>query len=1010
MGGRLDPLWRLAIGQARASSADWALLFNGVSLRLVDATRPFSRRYVQFDLEIVLDDERTFAALWAMQRLLNSEGASGLHALVAASEQHSGTICRSLRAGVLTASADILSALVVSTPRRKGITAAGAFEQALTIVYRILFLLFAEARGLAPLWHQVYRESYSISALSAAIAGGGLAPGVWEALAATSRLAHAGCRAGDLTVTPFNGRLFNPLQTPLAEQSMDDDRARRALVALTTTVAPDRAGREPILYRDLGVEQLGAVYETLLDYQPQIVRHPRARGRQEDVSVTLGRGASLRKSTGTFYTPEPIARYLVRRTLGPLVDGRPAEEILALRVLDPAAGSGAFLVAACRFLAQAYEDALVEHGDCRAGDLGADDRTVFRRTIVERCLYGVDVNPMAVQLARLSLWLTSLAADRPLNFLDHHLQVGDSLLGTWLRSLRSPPREHARKAATLPLFDGHALENTLREALPVRFSLASIPDDSIQQVRSKESALATLADRRSALSAWKRVADLWCAHWFTDCPPPASAFRTLSDVILTGTSALPDRATRDHLMAADAAAAAARFFHWELEFPEVFFDEIGGPRDRPGFDAIVGNPPWEMLRGDHGRGDERAVARADAERTTRFTRQSGLYTAQSDGHANRYQLFVERAVSLARSGGRIGLVLPSGLATDHGSARLRRRLLTSCDVDTIVGFDNRRGVFPIHRGVRFLLVTATQGGPTTTVKCQFGEEDPAVLEDHDSADRPPVSVTPALLRRISGDDLALPDLRSPVDLAIVERCTSLFPALGDDGGWRARFGRELNVSDDRSAFEAPRRGLPVVEGKHVDPFSVRLTDVRWSIASSEARRRLATRHERPRLCYRDVAGASNRLTLIAAILPAGCVSTHTVFCLRTPLAISAQHFLCGLFNSFVLNYLVRLRVNTHVTTAIVERLPVPTLDMAPAAFEEIGGLARRLLRGSDPLALAALNRCVAALYGLSRDDYAHILETFPLVPREDRNIALGAFEQRHTWEPSVGPRTEASED
>ena len=993
-GGRLDPLWRLAIGHARASSAEWALLFNGVSLRLVDATRPFSRRYLQFDLEILLDDERTFAAFWAVVRLLNSEAASELHALVAASEQHSGAICKSLRTGVMAASADILSALVANTPKRKAITAAGAFEQALTIVYRILFLLFAEARGLAPLWHPVYRDSYSISALSAAIAGGGVTPGVWEALAATSRLAHAGCRAGDLTVTPFNGRLFNPLQTPLAEQPMDDDRGRRALVALTTTVAPDRAGREPILYRDLGVEQLGAVYETLLDYQPQVVRRTRVRGQREDVSVTLGRGSSVRKSTGTFYTPESITRYLVRRTLGPLVEGRPAEEILALRVLDPAAGSGAFLVAACRFLAQAYEDALVEHGDCRPGDLGAEDRTLFHRTIVERCLYGVDVNPMAVQLARLSLWLTSLAADRPLNFLDHHLQVGDSLLGTWLRTLRRPPREHARKAAALPLFDDQGLEGTLREALPVRFSLACVPDDTIQQVRSKESALATLADRRSALSAWKRVADLWCARWFTDSPPPASAFRALSDVILTGEGALPDRATRDHLMAADAAAAAARFFHWELEFPEVFFDAIGGQRDRPGFDAVVGNPPWEMLRGDHGRGDERAVARADAERTTRFTRRSGLYTAQSDGHANRYQLFVERAVSLVRSGGRMGLVLPSGLATDHGSARLRRRLLTSCDVDTIVGFDNKRGVFPIHRGVRFLLLTATKGRPTTAVSCRFGEEDPALLEDSDSADRPTVSLTPALLHRISGDDLAFPDLRSAVDLSIVERCASLFPALGDDGGWRAHFGRELNASDDREAFEAARQGLPVVEGKHVHPFSVQLTAVRWRIASSEARRRVASRHERPRLCYRDVAGVSNRLTLIAAILPAGCVSTHTVFCLRTPLAINAQHFLCGLFNSFVLNYLVRLRVNTHVTTAVVERLPVPTLDMAPAAFEEIGGLARRLLRGSDPLAFAELNGCVAALYRLSRGEYAHILETFPLVPREDRDAALGAFEQR----------------
>jgi hypothetical protein len=303
-------------------------------------------------------------------------------------------------------------------------------------------------------------------------------------------------------------------------------------------------------------------------------------------------------------------------------------------------------------------------------------------------------------------------------------------------------------------------------------------------------------------------------------------------------------------------------------------------------------------------------------------------------------------------------------------------------------------VFPIHRSVRFLLLTATTGRTTTAVDCRLGEHDPAVLEDADACRRPGVSVTPALLLRISGDDMALPDLRTPLDLAIVERCASLFRPLGDARGWRVRFGRELNVSDDREAFGPPGRGLPVVEGKHLDPFAVRLTDVRWGMTAREAAGRLGTRHKRPRLGYRDVAGASNRLTLIAAILPAGCVSTHTVFCLRSPLPITAQHFLCGLFNSFVLNYLVRLRVNTHVTTAIVERLPVPTQDMAPGAFDEIAGLARQLGRRSDPDAIAQLNARVTALYQLSRGEYSHILEKFPLVPREERQLALRAFEQR----------------
>ncbi len=165
-----------------------------------------------------------------------------------------------------------------------------------------------------------------------------------------------------------------------------------------------------------------------------------------------------------------------------------------------------------------------------------------------------------------------------------------------------------------------------------------------------------------------------------------------------------------------------------------------------------------------------------------------------------------------------------------------------------------------------------------------------------------------------------------------------------------------------------------------------------SSSAADARRLLRSdRHEHPRLAYRDVASATNRLTLIAAVLPAHCVSTHTLFCLRTPLPSRAQHLLCGLFNSFVVNYLVRLRVTTHVTTGTVERLPIPTVGTAPAACREIAALARLLARRRDPSALARLNARVATLYQLSAAEFEHILATFPLIPAEERHLALKVF-------------------
>src|SRR5207249_5650137 len=197
-----------------------------------------------------------------------------------------------------------------------------------------------------------------------------------------------------------------PARTPLAERrDLDDAAARNAILALSTRAAPAGGGRQRIAYRDLGVEQLGAVYETLLDYEPVILtwgsaphpgsvargdpdaplrslagapcapRRPEAGRTRPRARVTLERGSGLRKATGTFYTPQPIADYLVRRTLGPLIRDAAPERILELRVVDPAMGSGAFLVAACRYLAAAYESALVRSGGCHAGDLGPSERS-----------------------------------------------------------------------------------------------------------------------------------------------------------------------------------------------------------------------------------------------------------------------------------------------------------------------------------------------------------------------------------------------------------------------------------------------------------------------------------------------------------------------------------------------------------------------------------------------------------------------------------------------------------
>ena len=461
---------------------------------------------------------------------------------------------------------------------------------------------------------------------------------------------------------------------------------------------------------------------------------------------------------------------------------------------------------------------------------------------------------------------------------------------------------------------------------------------------------------------------------------------------------LPRHVSAPLLDAARRAAERERFFHWTLEFPEVFHDAEGRPLSGSGFDAVLGNPPWEMLRGDRGAGE------ADAAQLTAFTRTSGVYAFKATVTPICTSCFSSARCRSSVRGGRVGIVLPSGFASDHGCAALRRQVLDRTPVDTFISIENRDGLFPIHRGLKFLLITATSGQTTATLPCRFGVRSPDVLDElpDSGVDPSSVAIPRSLVDQLTGDQLAIPELRTREDVAIASRIAFSFPALGDPAGWHVAFGRELNATDDRTHFvEARPRAaadLPVIEGKQIRPFVVDVAASRVHIPARTCRERCSIRRapiSRSRLAYRDVASATNRLTLIAAIVPANVVTTHTLFCLkRTARAIDddEQAFLCGIFNSFVANYLVRLRVGTHVTTSIIARLPVPTPPRDSAAFRTIAELSIRLsAEPDDPVATAQLHARVARLYGLTETEFRHVLDTFPLVPADERSRAMEAY-------------------
>jgi hypothetical protein len=932
---------------------------NGRSLRIADCTRTWTRAAVDFDFAPLMSGPKGVAAFRAFARAAALRGADrdSLRSHVAASDGHASRICRSLGDGVLAALPALTTALAIH-PRARTDRAI-AFDQALTLVYRVLFLLFAEARALVPVWNDVYRNAYTIDSLIRRASRS--APGIWKGFQAISRLAHAGCKAGDLDVTAFNGRLFSPRHSPLVdERRVSDEVMRDVLLALANEHSPH--GLRRISYHDLGVEQLGSVYERILEHEPS----------SHGAAIVLTRTSNERKTSGSFYTPRALTGFLIRKTLAPLVEGRTASEILQLRVVDPSMGSGAFLVAACGFLADCCEHAMIRDGQW-PGEASAADRASLRRQVAERCLYGVDLNPTAVQLARVSLWLTTLAANRPLTFLDHHLAAGNSLVGARLSDLSRPPVSRSgRRASALPLFEDQLADDVSARVLPIRLRL-SAPSESIEIVREKERAMSALASRDGPLARWSAAADVWCAAALWPGTPPSAGVVHEWIAAATGASTtLPSNQLEASLTRARDIAASHSAFHWELAFPEVFFDAAGQPASNAGFDAVIGNPPWAVLAASRG------------------------YRRHTTGHPNSYQLFLDRALQLTKSGGRIGMILPSGIATDHGSTALRRQLFDRTTIDTWVGLDNRCRIFPIHRSMRFVVLATTNSGSTTTLRFRCGLADVDALHRED--DTPPLSLTRSRIEAWSPEHLTIPETTNARALGVLTTIADRVPALSDPKGWNVRFGRELNATDDRHRF-VPLRSrsglLPIVEGKQLSPFRIDLSRSTHAIAATPSR---------PRIAYREVASATNKLTLIAAMLPASVISTHTVFCLKSQLDEESQWCLLGLMNSLVANYLVRLHVTTHVTAALMSRLRVPRPEEGSHDFSRLVELAQALAASGvddNSAAYAELNAIAARLYGLSLDQFGFVLSTFPLIPPEHRDVCLTELERRGT-KPGTG--------
>ncbi|MEU6656294.1 type IIL restriction-modification enzyme MmeI [Streptomyces sp. NPDC046900] len=706
----------------RRTGTPLALVTNGRLWILVHARRGEPTSAATFDPDLWLEERtllRAFTTLLSAQRVLppatrpDGTPTQSLAALfdrsASAQAEITDTLGRQVRAAV-----DLLVGELSRLDRESGgtlladVEARDVYRAALTVMMRLVFMLYAEEQRLLPIESELYADSYAISTLHRHLEDerslygeevGDRRSAAWPRLLATFAALHGGSEHPDLRIPAYGGSLFDPDRYPwLADTKVSDRVAREILDALL--VLRGKHGAEQLSYAGLNVEQIGHVYEGLLEFSCLRVTEPyvglagklepelplaeveRAHSEGEaafadwlkdkagftaatmkkaltaeptgddlaDLDAACDNDAALaerirpflgllrrdlrgwpvvgpigsvvltqvgdRRATGTHYTPRALAEEVVEHTLTPLcyfpgpADGaepdtwqvKTADQLLALRVADIAMGSGAFLVSACRYLAErvvkAWErDGLPVEVAVLVGEEADRDELArtARRLVADRCLYGVDRDPMAVELAKLSLWLVTLAKDKPFSFLDHALRHGDSLIGVTsvdqITAFHLNPDTGRRINARLYGDIEEDAARILARATEVREDIAAMPVVDIRQAQLKAQKLMYADDLTDKL---RLAADAVVAAALSGAGQKASAY----DDRLTGLSEEVQNALRGDTKPEKAARQRIdnwlrgprpepiRPLHWPLEFPELF-----GPAGR-GFDAIVGNPPF----------------------------------------------------------------------------------------------------------------------------------------------------------------------------------------------------------------------------------------------------------------------------------------------------------------------------------------------------------------------------------------------------------------------------------
>jgi hypothetical protein len=710
----LSPSWQIDY-YLRMSGVKWGILTNGRLWRLYNQDTSF-RLDVCYEIDLPrllaasdLEGFKYFYLFFSRQAFVpDLEGLCFLDRVYQGSLEYAHAVGDDLKENVYKA-LRILAQGFLETQGNK-LDPEGDLEviheNSLIYLYRLLFINYAEDRLLLPKTNPIYRDSYGLVSIEDEVAAkldrrehlSRVHTHYWDHLVDLFRLINQGTGAlgidaETMQVPPYNGGLFDPEKHAFLEQYKVGDRWLAQVIDLLARSQGEGLGPGFVDYSNLDVRHLGSIYEGLLEYKLRVADEEmvaiKRRGKEQWIpadeagssrvlervepgSLYLATDRGERKATGSYYTPDYIVKYIVERTVGPLIEEQmkeddPIEGIFSLKVLDPAMGSGHFLVEATDRLAHALVEAL----GVTDQEPEEEDIRWARREVVERCIYGVDLNPLAVELAKLGLWLHTVAEGKPLNFLDHHLKIGNSLIGAWVDDLGSLPvptkKGRARKAEP-DVRQMNLFETRLAERLPAMLQkvlgIIRGRSDTLEDIEAKAAADQAVEQLKAP---FKAVADLWTSTYFGNEVKEAEYQEALEHIgEPRELSDLPS------VRRASETASERRFFHWELAFPEVFYDAQGRPlREDSGFDTVIGNPPYRLLQG------------------TRLQEPlSRLYPDIFSGSNDISHFFLSRGAEVLQPGGILSFVITRYWLEAQLSALLRSHLTQSVKPSLIVDFGN----------------------------------------------------------------------------------------------------------------------------------------------------------------------------------------------------------------------------------------------------------------------------------------------------------------------------------